>query len=431
VTEVAPNSPAATAGIKVGDVLHKIETNEVRRPGVLRDLLQEKKAGDVINLVLQRDGKDLPVKLTLRAPAAGPGGGNFAIPLWQKPVMKVAVIGVEFSDTKHNDKIPAGDLEKLFTGAGTSASPTLNDYLREVSAQQFHLEGAMAGWVDVGKKRGEYVQGSGVSNRTAVMKDALEKLLAKDKDALKEKDALIFVYAGEEVRGNAGSVYYPHAGIVEQSGKRYTYMHVPEGGGKLSSVSTLVKPCGQMLGLPDLSARRENIGSEGLGVWCAMSDATASGKRFHFSAWAKEKLGWLKPTVIDPSEKQKLVLSPVEGSGRECFKVLIRPDGSEYLLLENRKKTGFDAELPSEGLLIWRVVNDRPVLQESHGVTDPTGPTVHLSLVPYPSVSNHAFTPDTIPSSRSPLGGGLPVHLTNIKRLPDGRINFQIGREYE
>ena len=61
------------------------------------------------------------------------------------------------------------------------------------------------------------------------------------------------------------------------------------------------------------------------------------------------------------------------------------------------------------------MVNGRPILEESHGVDGPTGPTVHLGAVPYPSPANTAFTPDTIPSSRSPRGGGLPVHVTDIR----------------
>jgi membrane-associated protease RseP (regulator of RpoE activity) len=60
----------------------------------------------------------------------------------------------------------------------------------------------------------------------------------------------------------------------------------------------------------------------------------------------------------------------------------------------------------------------------------PAGPGVFLTAVPYPSAANTAFTPDTTPSSRSLLGGGLPVHITNIRRLPDGRITFHIGYPY-
>ncbi|MCX7825778.1 MAG: mediator of RNA polymerase II transcription subunit 14, partial [Verrucomicrobiae bacterium] len=61
----------------------------------------------------------------------------------------------------------------------------------------------------------------------------------------------------------------------------------------------------------------------------------------------------------------------------------------------------------------------------------PTGPRLFLSAVPYPSRANTAFTPWTTPSSRSLLGGGLPVHITNIRQLADGRVTFSIGYEFE
>jgi hypothetical protein len=186
-----------------------------------------------------------------------------------------------------------------------------------------------------------------------------------------------------------------------------------------------------MLGLPDLYARPENPGMEGVGVWCAMSNQVGNGKPQHFCAWSKEKLGWVKPAVIDPAVKQKLVLSPIEDSPKECFKVLVRPDGSEYLLLENRRKKGFDASLPADGLLIWRVVGNRPFLQESHGVTGPAGPRVFISSVPFPSAANNSYTPFTTPSSRPQLAGGSSVYVTNIRSLADGRVTFQIGYEYE
>ena len=184
-----------------------------------------------------------------------------------------------------------------------------------------------------------------------------------------------------------------------------------------------------MLGLPDLAARRENPDVEGLGVWCALSNTFTTNGPQHLGAWAKEKLGWNKPAVIDPTVVQKLVLAPIENSPHECFKVLVRSDGSEYFLLENRARKGFDQKLPGEGLLIWRVIHDRPILEESHGITGPTGPTVHVDAIPYPSRSNHAFTPHTTPSSRSPQGGGLPVVITQIRRLPDGRVTFVMGSE--
>ncbi len=69
--------------------------------------------------------------------------------------------------------------------------------------------------MQVGKKRGDYVQGSGTSNKTAMLTDTLSKLHGRDgKDALKEFDGIAFIYAGERYRTNAGAVYYPHAGSI-------------------------------------------------------------------------------------------------------------------------------------------------------------------------------------------------------------------------
>ena len=148
-------------------------------------------------------------------------------------------------------------------------------------------------------------------------------------------------------------------------------------------------------------------------------------------AWSKEYLGWLKPAVIDPTVKQKLILGPASAAPTQCVKVLVKPDGSEYFLLENRKKTGWDSQLPGEGLLVWRVTNGRPLLEESHGIEGARGPSSFPTMVPFPSTSNNSFTPYTMPSSKSQLGGGLPVWITNVRRLPDGRITFHIGYEFQ
>ena len=141
-------------------------------------------------------------------------------------------------------------------------------------------------------------------------------------------------------------------------------------------------------------------------------------------------MGWLTPTVIDPSVKQHIILSPITTSDKECIKVLVRKDGSEYFLLENRLARSFDKDLPNDGMLIWRVVDGRPLLEESHGISGPEGPNRYLTVVPFPSLSNNSFTPYTTPSSRSQKGSGDPVHITNIRKLGDGRIAFDIGVEY-
>ncbi|HEX5272290.1 MAG TPA: PDZ domain-containing protein [Gemmataceae bacterium] len=444
VDVVAPDSPAATAGFKVGDRIAKVDGAEFKAASRLADVLAEKRPGDVLAFAVRRDGKEVVLKATLGGERGGrggfDGGGGPAAP-WKKDVFRLAVVGIEFPDVKHNAKVPTKGWEEALFSKGTyrgksgaTGQPvygSLNDYFLEQSCGAFHLEGKVFDWVEVGKKRGDYQQGSGTSNKTGLPLEALEKVATRDgKDAFKDFDGFLFLYAGDRIPTNRGALYYPHSGTIGFQSRRLPYLLNAEGGSRETPVGAFVKELGEVLGLPDLAARPENQGSVGIGAWCAMSNPFTDGRPQHLCAWSKEKLGWLKPAAIDPAVKQKLVLAPVEDSPKECFKVLARPDGSEYFLLENRRKTGFDANLPGEGLLVWRVVQDRPSLVASHGVEGPLAPTLHLGSVPYPSAANNALTPETTPSSRSPQGGGLPVHITEIRRLPDGRVTFHIGYEY-
>src|SRR5581483_10796811 len=228
---------------------------------------------------------------------------------------------------------------------------------------------------------------------------------------LRDFDGLFFIYAGPRVPTQRGGVFWPHRASLSYQGRRWAYFICPELGGptrtrvpgseEMGSISVCSHEFGHMLGLPDLYAKPENPGSEGAGAWWPMSTGhRRDGKPLRFCAGSKEQLGWIHPCVIDPRVKQKLILAPIENSPNECYKVLVRPDGSEYLLLENRVKKGYDRDIPGEGLLIWRVLDGKPVLEEAHGITGPDGPTRFLGSVPYPSPSNHAFTPYTTPSSK-------------------------------
>ena len=455
IDQVAPESPAATAGLKPGDQLLKIDSTEVTRSSRLADILAEKKPGDNLAVAVRRGTEELTLRALLLAEPAGsrngPGAGAAGTGraggfgrLYARTLEEAAFPCRDCSDrvSRHQAQ-PQEFSQRLGTGlprdstsdldrnnGKTDADPgSLNDYFREQSGGGFHLEGKVFEWIEVSKKRAEYAPGSGTTNITAVLVEALGKVAARDgKAAFKDYDGFLFLYAGEPVRSNRGSVYAPHAGLIRDfQSKRWPYVFAPEGERRRTTLGVFVKEFCRVLGLPDLAARRENPDIEGLGVWCALSNTFTTSRPQHLSPWAKEKLGWLKPAIIDPTVFQKLVLAPIEDSPQECFKILVRSDGSEYFLLENRARKGFDQDLPGEGLLIWRVIHDRPVLEESHGVVGPTGPTVHVDAVPFPSPANHAFTPWTTPSSRSPQGGGLPVSITQIRRLTDGRVTFVVG----
>ncbi len=442
ISRVVAKSPAAAAGIEPGDVLTRVGETPMSSLSTLSDALAEKSPGEELQLTLSRAGEERQVSVKLTASAANDASLATLLPsIWKRDTYRLAVIEVEFPDAKTNPQITAEAWQEALFSDGTYHDKTsatgqkvhgsLTDFYHELSCGKLTVSGKVFAPVTVAKKRAEYAGGTREADKAAFLNEALDQLLAREgADALHDFDGLIFIYAGDRFpKANRGSLFWPHRANFLRPGKRWSYYICPEGGPTMASISVFCHEFGHMLGLPDLYARPENPGSEGLGIWCLMSNERGGGRPQHMSAWCKEKLGWLKPAVIDPALPQKLVLGPVEGSPTECFKVPLRPDGAEYLLLENRRRVGFDASLPAEGLLIWRIVGRRPILEESHGVEGPEGPRVFLGSVPYPSRSNHAFTPFTTPSSRSQLGGGRPVFLTNIRQHPDGRVSFQIGHE--
>ncbi len=444
VNNVTKKSPAETAGIQQGDIISKVGDSPMISPSTLSDILTEKKPGDPLEFTLLRGNAERKVTLKLGRSTNSSFSLATVLPsIWKRDTYRLAVIGVEFSDTKMNPKITTQDWDESLFSNGTYREKTsvtgqrvhgsLADFYREISCGKLAVSGKVFAPVEVGNKRAEYAGGTRDADKSTFLNEVLDKLIERDgENALKDFDGLIFIYAGERFpKANRGTLFWPHRANLMRAGKRWSYYICPEGGPTMVSISVFCHEFGHMLGLPDLYARPENPGSEGVGVWCLMSNQRGGGKPQHMSAWSKEQLGWLKPAVLDPGVPQKLVLGPVEGSTSECFKVLLRPDGAEYLLLENRRRTGFDASLPAEGLLIWHVVGRLPILQEAHGIEGPVGPRIFLGGVPYPSRSNHAYTPYTTPSSRAQLGGASPVFITNIRQHDDGRVSFQIGYEYQ
>jgi immune inhibitor A len=447
VDAITPNMPADKGGVKVGDVITKVDGRDVGNPDGFREIMATRRPGDTIELILEREGKREGARVTL-VPEGGFGGGrgwdDRLAGYWLKPSYKLAILGVEYPDVKHNPKIKDSDWEDSMFSIGTyhgksatgeAAHGSMNDYYKELSHGQFKIDGKFIGWVEAKKKRLEYSTGSGTDTgeKLSLLNEALDRYLDKHgKDSLKGYDGIFFLYAGGRVQTTRGGLYWPHrANVNHKTLGRLPYFIVQEGGNRMTDISVFCHEFGHMLGLPDLYARPELPGSEGAWVWCAMSNQQPNGKPQHFCAWSKEMLGWVKPKVIDPRIPQKIVLAPVEDDPTQCIKVVVRTDNSEYFLLENRARKGFDESLPAGGLLIWRVVNNRPVLEESHGVEGAAGPRSFLDEVPYPSKANNAFTPYTTPSSKSQLGGGLPVYITNIRRLPGDRISFQIGYEFQ
>jgi serine protease Do len=72
LTNVAPGSPAADAGLKEGDVLVSVGGSDVANAGVLRYKIATEAVGSTVNIGIIRDGKPMTVPVKLEKPPENP-----------------------------------------------------------------------------------------------------------------------------------------------------------------------------------------------------------------------------------------------------------------------------------------------------------------------------------------------------------------------
>ena len=69
ITAVADGSPAATAGLKAGDVIIRVGTRSVDAPADVADAVRAAEPGKPLEMEVRRDRKDVRVTVTIPAPA--------------------------------------------------------------------------------------------------------------------------------------------------------------------------------------------------------------------------------------------------------------------------------------------------------------------------------------------------------------------------
>ena len=145
-----------------------------------------------------------------------------------------------------------------------------------------------------------------------------------------------------------------------------SYFVSPELAGGGDCYTDVIRPMGvyahefgHILGLPDLYDRNDaNGGSEGIGNWCLMAGGSWNGwageTPAHMSAWCKQEMGWVDPIVLDVNQ----IGLNIPEAENNAYAVKIFEDDyhwNRYFLIENRQMIGYDSGLPSNGLMIYHV----------------------------------------------------------------------------
>ncbi len=223
----------------------------------------------------------------------------------------------------------------------------------------------------------------------------------------------------------------------------------------INAIGVFAHELGHGFGLPDLYNTGDEYGHSGIGNWGLMGSGSwgcngvSPEVPCHMNAWSKERLGWANVEVLPPgTDLGSLTLPPVETSGT-IYRMDAGDGSGEYILLENRQRLGFDANLYGPGLLVWHVDPDWVVTHRYSVNADPNHMGVWLREAdgrgdltrsgggrggpddPFPgSRGTTVFHAGSEPGSWSHAGQAMGITLTDIQ-LAGQDLTFSALTRYQ
>jgi len=326
------------------------------------------------------------------------------------------------------------------------ANPTRNmtDYYKEISYGQTVILGTVFGPYTLPQTNayytgGAYGRGPYPNNGQKFVEDAVAAadpfvdFSQFDADADGAVDGLFVIHSGPggEYTGNGNDIW-SHAwtfGTPPRDGKsmnRYAIQPEQQPGPMPIQIGVFCHEAGHSLfGLPDLYDTDGS--SSGLGLWCLMSGGNYlnnSRTPGHLSAWCKKEVGWFSP--VNLAVNQTGVSFPTIQYNPVCYRLWTNGGGgSQYFLVENRFRRGFDSFLPSGGLFIWHINEDvgdnssEPVykvaLEQADGLWELENGFGSDGSDPFPgSTNNRTFDENSSPNSNASNLVPTQVAVTNI-----------------
>ncbi|KUN84210.1 M6 family metalloprotease domain-containing protein [Streptomyces griseoruber] len=353
--------------------------------------------------------------------------------------VRVVVVLADFEDRPMTRE--QQHFEELFFSEGVLQHGSVREYYREVTHGLVDIVGEVVGPVRLPKALSWYANGnfgigrpSGeprahlMARDTAMAADPQINYAPYDNDGNGFVDAFIVVHAGlgGEETGDPGDIWshkWTLPDAYNADGARiFAYLTIPEN----AKIGVCAHELGHLLfGFPDLYDIDGS--SEGVGNWCLMGGGSWGGGGdvpTHPSAWCKLDQGWA--SVSNVTGPTTLSIPDVKNSHQVHRLWTGGLPGSEYFLVENRQRTGYDVSLPGDGLLIWHVdEHQRDNSDETHYMVGLVQADDERDLEwgsnrgdtgdPYPgSTGNTAFGPTSIPNSHSHSGAPTGVSLTGI-----------------
>jgi immune inhibitor A len=358
---------------------------------------------------------------------------------------RALVLLVDFSDKAAAQS--KAHYDELLFSAGTYAYGSMRDFYREASYSQLDVIGEVSGtggptsgWYRAPQPKSYYTDGNfGFNaypkNAQKLAVDVIQmaaphvNFAQYDNDGDGVVDALVIICAGTggEASGNVNDIWSHKWSVPTQTYdgvQIQTYFMAPEDG----RVGVMAHELGHLLmHYPDLYDT--DYSSAGTGRWDLMAGGSwnnGGNTPAHPSAWCKVKSGWVNPTVIFNAQ-QNVTIQPYATNG-QVYEVPIGSAASkEYYLVSNRQKTGFDAHLPGEGMMIEHIDDNKTNnTDEDHYLVNIEQCDGREDLNknanrgdgtdPFPCGTKNEFAFSTSPSSKAYDGSDSKVAVTNIQR---------------
>jgi len=280
--------------------------------------------------------------------------------------VKVFALLIDFPDNPHANASSYINDRLFGTGTpGDAPIDSLASFYRRSSYGQLELEGgATLGWYRSPRNRSAIPQT--VSGREGLIREALtyfqgqgHDFSAYDNDGDGAIDYFIVVWSGAD--SGWGGFWWGYQtefydATFRVSGKRldkYSWQWESRPAGRPFTPLAVIHETGHALGLPDYYDYDDSVGPRGGVGRLDMMDGNL-GDHNCFSKWLLE---WITPTVV-ASGRQAASLSPSATTGDA---VLVMPGislgntSAEFFMVQNRSRTGNDATIPADGLLVWHV----------------------------------------------------------------------------
>lgn len=205
------------------------------------------------------------------------------------------------------------------------------------------------------------------------------------------------------------------------------------GADRLTGIGTFCHEYSHVLGLPDLYSTTDAAACFSPGAFELMDSGSYNNEGRtppNMSAYDRACLQWLNPEPL--SGPETVVLYPDTRGEGTAARLITTVKDTEYYLLENRQRTGWDAYLPGHGMLVWHIDYDAAAWTKNQVNVLPGHQRVDL-IEADGVLTKETQDGDPFPGARQTTslnllpwtGISLDAPITDIRETEDGTISFR------